>query len=145
MKARAITTSSLNVLQLILQVNFNASAIFVLIVSAMSIAGSEIFFEDGSDLYGPLANNMRFVLFYLCLIQLAVYGFYKISSNYGAVLSLGVFFLFLTGSLEFYAEINQIEIDDRYRQVFLYSGLSHLFYGGLCVWRESGNSSGSDQ
>ncbi|MBS3963748.1 MAG: hypothetical protein KGZ80_04480 [Methylomonas sp.] len=141
MKAPAIATSSLKLLQWALQVNFNASVIFMLVASAMSIAGSELFFEDSSDLYGPLANNMRFVLFYLCLTQLAVYGFYVISANHGAALGLGVFFLLLTISLEFYATINQIDIDQNYQKLLVYSGLSHTLYGGLCSCRSLHSSS----
>ena len=135
MNTRSLAVGCFNLLQMLLQVNFNASAIFVLIVSVLSLSGSELFFDNSADLYGPLANNLRFVLFYLCLIQVAVYGFYQTSRNYGAVLILGVFLLLLTFSLEFYAVINQIEIDQNYSRLFLYAGLSHSVYGGLAIFR----------
>ena len=136
MHTRSFSNASLNVLQMVLQVNFNASVIFVLLVSFLSLTGSELFFEDTSDLYGPLANNLRFVLLYLCFVQLAVYGFYQMSSNYSAVFALGAFLLVLMVSLEFYGNVNQIDIDENYQRVFLYAGLSHLLYGGLCVFRK---------
>lgn len=136
MYTRSFSNVSLNVLQTVLQVNFNASVIFVLLVSFLSLTGSEFFFEDTSDLYGPLANNLRFVLLYLCFVQLAVYGFYQMSSNYAAVFALGAFLLVLMVSLEFYGRVNQIDIDENYQRVFLYAGLSHLLYGGLCVLRK---------
>lgn len=139
MNTRSLSSVSLNLLQVVLQVNFNASVLFVLIVSALSMAGSELFFESGSDLYGPLANNLRLVLLYLCLVQLAVYGFYQISSNYAAVVILGAFLLLLIMSLEFYCAVNQIEIDPKYQQLFLYAGLSHLLYGGVCILRKKGS------
>lgn len=137
MNTRSKSFAALNFLQLLLQVNFNASVIFVVIASLLSMAGSELFFADNSDLYGPLANNLRLVLFYLCLIQISVYGFYKLNASYAAVIGLGVFLLLLIASLEFYSAINQIEIDQNYQQFFLYSGLSHLLYGGLCVIRRT--------
>jgi hypothetical protein len=137
MNTRSISTISLNLLQLLLQINFNASVIFVLIVSLLSMSGSEVFFENSSDLYGPLANNLRLVLLYLCLVQLAVYGFYQMNNNYAAVFTLGAFLLVLIVSLEFYSAVNQIEIDQNYREVFLYAGLSHLLYGGMCVLRKN--------
>lgn len=146
MNTRVLARSSLNLMQLLLQVNFNASVIFLLLVSALTLSGSELFFENNQDLYGPLANNLRFVLFYLCLMQLAVYGFYHANHSHAAVLGLGIFFLLLIGSLEFYCSVNQIEIDANYQKVFLYTGLSHFLYGGLYVLRLTGkvNSHGED-
>ncbi|OAI12951.1 hypothetical protein A1359_01420 [Methylomonas lenta] len=137
MNTRSISKTSLNILQLLLQINFNVSVIFVLVVSLMSLAGSDIFFENNSDLYGPLANNLRMVLLYLCFVQLAVYGFYQMHSNYAAVFTLGAFLLILIVSLQFYSIINQIEIDPSYQQIFLYVGLSHVLYGGICVLRKN--------
>jgi hypothetical protein len=119
----------MNLLQLFLQVNFNASVIFLVIASALTFSGSELIIASNQDIYGPLVNNMRFVLFYLCLMQLSVYGIYRAKNSYAAVLIFGVFLLFLMGSLEFYCEINQIEVDGNYQQIFLYVGLSHAFYG----------------
>lgn len=136
MNTRSLSRTSLNVLQIVLQVNFNASVILILLASILSLTGSEFFFESTSDLYGPLANNLRLVLIYLCLVQIAVYGFYQMSSNYAAIVALGAFLLILILSLEYYSLVNQVEIDDNYRQVFLYAGLSHLLYGGVCVFRK---------
>ncbi|WAR43683.1 hypothetical protein [Methylomonas rapida] len=137
MNTRSLSNLSLYLLRLLLQVNFNASVLFVLIVSVFSMAGSELFFENSEDLYGPLANNLRFVLLYLCLMQLAVYGFYQFKNNYAGVVCLGAFLLLLIASLEFYGSVNQIEIDPNYQALFLYAGLSHLLYGGLCILRKS--------
>ncbi len=137
MNTQLILNKTLNILQLLLKINFNASVIFVLIVSVLSIAGSEIFFENNTALYGPLANNLRIVLLYICMMQLAVYGFYQMSNNYVGVFILGGFLLITIVALRFYAMINQIEVDESYHQVFLYAGLSHLLYGGLCFWRKN--------
>lgn len=136
MNTRSLSYMSLNILQIFLQVNFNASVILVLLASVLSLTGSEFFFENTSDLYGPLANNLRLVLIYLCLVQIAVYGFYQMSSNYAAIVALGAFLLILILSLEYYSSVNQVEIDENYQQVFLYAGLSHLLYGGICVFRK---------
>ena len=133
MNTHSLVSTSLNVVKILLQVNFNASVIFVLLASLLTLTGSEFFFENNSDLYGPLANNLRMVLVYLFLVQLAVYGFYQVSSNYGAVVVLGAFLLILIGALDFYCTINQIEVDENYQSLFLYAGLSHFLYGGLCV------------
>ena len=139
MKTRSISFKSLDILQLILIINFNDSVIFLLIVSVLSISGSELFFGDNSDLYGPLANNIRIVLLYICIMQLSVYGLYQMSGNYGAVFSLGAFLLVLIVALNIYSEMNQVEVDENYNLVFLYVGLSHLLYGVMRVWRKNDN------
>ncbi len=136
MNTRSLSSVSLNILQLLLQVNFNASVLFVLIASVFSLAGSELFFSNSEELYGPLANNLRLVLLYLCLVQMAVYGFYQFQNNYAGVMFLGAFLLILIISLEFYCSVNQIDIDPNYPQFFLYAGLSHLTYGGICLLRK---------
>lgn len=137
MNVRSISSASLNMLRLALQVNFNAAVIVVLVSSLLSLAGNEFFFKNNSDLYGPLVNNLRFVLLYLILVQLAIYGFYLTSHNYAAILVLGAFLLTLVLSLEFYCKINQIEIDRNYQIIFVYAGLSHVLYAAVCMLRKN--------
>jgi hypothetical protein len=135
MNTRALNTS-LNLLQILLKVNFNASVIVLIISSLLSLTGNTLLIDDNNDLYGPVANNLRLVMFYLCLMQISVYGFYQMSCNFAALIGLGVFMLCLMGALEFYSVVNQIEIDQSYQPLFVYSGLSHLLYGGLGVLRK---------
>lgn len=135
MLSDSMTTKTLNFVQLILQVNFNAAVILLLISGAATVLGNPMFFEDNSDLYGPLANNMRLMMFYLCLIQIAVYSFYTLGNSPTALAILGIFLLLLIGALEFYSVVNQIEVDENYRELFIYSGLSHLLYGGCAAMR----------
>ncbi len=135
MNTKLSTTKIMNTVQLLLHVNLNVAVILLLISGASTILGSTLFFQDNSDMYGPLVNNMRLMIFYLCLMQIAAYSFYKLSNSPQALIAMGIFLLFLIGSLEFYIAINQIEVDERYRQLFLYSGFSHLLYGGFAAMR----------
>lgn len=48
------------------------------------------------------------MIIYLCLMQIGAYSFYKLSNSPEALVTLGMFLLFLIGSLEFYININQI-------------------------------------
>lgn len=136
MQTKTLAGKTLDLVELLLQVNFNAAVLLVLISSALSIFGGASYFEDHSDLYGPLANNLRLMMFYLSLVQIAVYSFYFYGNSPAAVAGLGVFLLLLTTSLEFYAAINQIEIDEKYAELFLYAGASQLVYGGLAAFRQ---------
>lgn len=126
-----VFNKNLHFLKLLLSVNFTASLIFLVLVSVISMLGNPLFFEDQNDLYGPMAGNLRLMLIYLCLTELAVCSFCRFSGNYRGVLVLGLFLLFLALAIEFYGEINQVEVDENYRWFFLYLGLSHVAYGSL--------------
>lgn len=52
-------------LSMLSAINFNVAVIFLLVVSFISAAGSSMFFDNNSDLYGPLAGNLRLMLIYL--------------------------------------------------------------------------------
>jgi len=42
---------------------------------------------------------------------------------------VGFFLILMIGSMEFYGEINTIEIDENFPLFFLYTGLSHILFG----------------
>lgn len=126
-----VTGKSINVLKLLLAVNFNASVIFLLIATVISALGGTLFFEDQSELYGPLASNLRLMLVYLSLTELSVYSFCRFNNSYQNLTLLGMFLLLLAVSIEIYSAINQIPVDENYRWFFLYLGLSHIGYGGM--------------
>lgn len=118
-------------------INFNAAVIFLLVVSISSATGSKFFFDNNSDLYGPLASNLRLMLIYLTLSQLAVYFFCGYCRNCRLLLPVGLFWLMLIGSIEFYGIVNQISIDEDYHWFFLYMGISNLVYGGFYGFNKS--------
>ncbi len=120
-------------LSLLLAFNFNIAVVLLLIVSFISAADSAVVFDNNNELYGPLAGNLRLMLIYLTLSQFAAYCFCSYTQNYRLLLPVGLFWLMLTGSLEFYGMINQIPIDEDYNWLFLYLGLSNLLYGGVMV------------
>lgn len=126
-----------NVWKILFQINFDASVIFLVIASIMTAAGSPFFFDDDSDLYGPMAGNLRLMLVYLTLMVLAVYSYCRFSTQFQGLLVLGVFLLLLTVSVEFYSTLNQVPVDENYRWLFLYLGLSHLAFGGITVMQQN--------
>ncbi|MDO9269809.1 MAG: hypothetical protein Q7T96_11960 [Methylobacter sp.] len=133
MIAKFLNHKTLQLLSMLSAVNFNASIIFLLIISLISAAGSAVIFDNNSELYGPLAGNLRLMLIYLTLSQFAAYCFCSYTQNYRPLVPVGLFWLLLMGSIEFYGMVNQIPIDEDYGRVFLYLGLSNLVYGGLMV------------
>lgn len=128
-----LNSKNLHSLSMLLAVNFNVSVIFLLVVSLISAAGSTLIFDNNSELYGPLAGNLRLMLIYLTLSQFIVYCFCSYSENYRPLVPVGLFWLMLMGSIEFYGVVNQIPIDEDYAWLFLYLGMSNLVYGGIMV------------
>lgn len=126
-----VINKNLHFLKLLLSINFSAALIFLVLVSLISMLGNPLFFEDQNELYGPMAGNLRLMLIYLCLTELAVCSFCRFSDNFRGVVVLGLFLLLLAVAIEFYGEINQVEVDENYRWFFLYLGLSHIAYGAL--------------
>ncbi|WP_084190957.1 hypothetical protein [Methylomarinum vadi] len=124
-------SKSLTILKILLQVNFNASVIFLMIVSVFSLSGSDFFFADLGDLYGPLSGNLRIMFVYLCLTEIAVYSYCHFSNNNQGIMLLGLFLLMLIASLQFYGYVNEIPIDNDYNTFFLYLGLSHILFGAF--------------
>lgn len=120
-------------LSMLSAINFNVAVIFLLVVSFISAAGSSMFFDNNSELYGPLAGNLRLMLIYLTLSQFTAYCFCSYTRNYVPLIPAGLFWLLLMGSIEFYGMVNQIPIDEDYGRLFLYLGLSNLAYGGITL------------
>lgn len=136
MNDNVMTGKSLGLLRTLCAVNFNAAVVFLFVVSVMSAMGSTFFFEDESELYGPMMGNLRLMLFYLCLTEVAVYSYCRYKDDYKAILVLGLFLLVLIVSVEFYGLINDVPVDDNYGWFFLYLGLSHLLYGGFIQFQK---------
>ncbi|WP_333878009.1 hypothetical protein [Methylobacter sp.] len=137
MIAKFFNHKSLQWLSLLTAINFNAAVIFLLVVSLISAGGSSLFFDNNSELYGPLASNLRLMLIYLTLSQFSAYCFCSYIQNYRLLIGVGLFWVMLMGSIEFYGMVNQIPIDEGYSSLFLYLGLSNLAYGGFMVLNRS--------
>lgn len=119
----------LNALRLVLLVNLNASIIFLLIITIITLSGSEVFLPDERDLYGPLAGNMRIMLIYLCMTVITVYSYCRFSHNAHGLILMGGFLILLIASLQVYSMINQIPVHENYSYLLFYLGSSHLLYG----------------
>jgi len=126
-----VSEKSVGLLRLLLAINFNAAVIFMLIVSALTAMGSSMFFEDYGDLYGPMDNNLRLMLIYLCVSEVTVYSFCRFSDNYRSMIVMGLFLLLMSLGVEYYGVINEVAVDENYAWFFAYLGLSHLSYGIL--------------
>lgn len=126
-----LNPNQLLTLQSLLKLNLKISIVFLLLATALSVTGSQLFFVDDSELYGPMSGNLKIMLVYLCLTVMGVYGLSNFGKHLAILLALGVFLLLMSVSIEFYSEINQVPVDENYRWLFLYCGLSQLLFAGL--------------
>lgn len=128
MNRHTLQTQLINALSLLLKINVKASMIFLVIASVLTLSGSQLLFTDDSAIYGPLAGNLRLLLVYLTMTVLAVYGLSNYGRQTGLLMALGIFLLLMAGGIEFYSQINDVPVDERYRLLFIYCGLSQLAF-----------------
>ena len=111
------------------KINFYISAIVLVGGCLLSATENHSIFEFNEDLYGAIGNNIRVIMMYLAINELAILLYCFLTKNARIMFAVGLFLILLIGSLEFYAEINAIEFDQNLRLFFLYTGISHLVYG----------------
>lgn len=113
----------------LVKTNFYISAIVLVVGCLLSTTENHSIFEFNEDLYGAIGNNIRVIMVYLAINELAILLYCFLTKNARIMFAVGLFLILLIGSLEFYAEINAIEFDQNLRLFFLYTGISHLVYG----------------
>ena len=116
-------------ISVLFKINFYISAIVLVGGCLLSATENHSIFEFNEDLYGAIGNNIRVIMVYLAINELAILLYCFLIKNARLMLAVGFFLILLIGSLEFYAEINTIEFDQNLRLFFLYTGISHLVYG----------------
>ncbi|MBE0470652.1 MAG: hypothetical protein IBX55_14225 [Methyloprofundus sp.] len=113
------------------EANYYLAILISFAAAIMAMSGNENFLNTGEDFYNPLINNLKIMLAYMLLAEFSVFGFCLIKRSYTELAIVGLFLLFIPSGLKFYAQINQLEIDHSFDIFFLYTGLSHIFYGLL--------------
>ena len=95
----------------------------------LSVSGSYSIFAFNEELYGALDNNLRMIMVYLAMTESVILGYCFFRKNFQVMIPVGFFLILMIGSMEFYGEINSIEIDENFPLFFLYTGLSHILFG----------------
>ncbi len=124
-----MTFKGLQSIKFLLEVNFYISVIVLIAGGILSVSGSYSFFEFNEDLYGALDNNLRLIMVYLAITETVILGYCFFRKNFQVMIPVGFFLILMIGSMEFYGQINAIEIDENFPLFFLYTGLSHILFG----------------
>lgn len=131
-----VKDSTLKILDSLIKANFTVAVIVMIAVSVFAMTDSQILFQDSSeldelsDLYGPLANNLRLILVYVGIVEANLLIYCWSRQKQQILLWVGIFYLLMIGGFAFYGEVNQIPIDGSYNLFFLYQGISHILLGG---------------
>jgi hypothetical protein len=120
---------SIQSIKFLLEVNFYISVIVLIAGGMLSVSGSYSIFAFNEELYGALDNNLRMIMVYLAMTESVILGYCFFRKNFQVMILVGFFLILMIGSMEFYGEINSIEIDENFPLFFLYTGLSHILFG----------------
>jgi hypothetical protein len=132
-----MTVKGLQSIKFLLEINFYISVIVLIAGGILSVSGSYSIFEFNEDLYGALDNNLRMIMVYLAITEGVILGYCYFRKNFQIMIPVGFFLILMIGSMEFYGEINSIEIDDNFPLFFLYTGLSHILFGVMASMEKS--------
>ena len=146
--AKQITNMSFNGIKrikLLLEVNFYISVIVLIAGGMLSVSGSYSIFEFNEDLYGALDNNLRMIMVYLAVTEIVILIYCFLRKNFQVMIPVGFFLILMIGSMEFYGEINTIEIDENFPLFFFYTGLSHILFGVMAVIERNNTEAHNDQ
>lgn len=146
--AKQITNMSFNgikSIKLLLEVNFYISVIVVIAGGMLSVSGSYSIFEFNEDLYGALDNNLRMIMVYLAVTEIVILIYCFLRKNFQVMIPVGFFLILMIGSMEFYGEINTIEIDENFPLFFFYTGLSHILFGIMAGIERNKTEAHNDQ
>ena len=124
-----MNSNAFKLLKFLLEANFGLSVLVLVGGSLLSVSGAYAIFEFNEDLYGALANNLRIMMIFLAMSEIAIFIFCYVMKSFHFEVVVGFFLILMIGSLEFYGKINQVDIDPNYTVFFLYTGLSHIVYG----------------
>jgi hypothetical protein len=116
-------------IKFLLEVNFYISVIVLIVGGMLSVSESYSVFEFNEELYGALDNNLRMIMVYLAITESVILSYCFFRKNFRVMIPVGFFLILMIGSMEFYGEINSIEIDENFPMFFLYTGLSHILFG----------------
>ena len=61
------------------------------------------------------------------------------------MIPVGFFLILMIGSMEFYGEINSIEIDENFPLFFFYTGISHILFGVMAAMEKISANARNDK
>lgn len=121
----------------LIEANFYFSLVILIFGSSVSLSDDYTLFDFNTDLYGELAINLRMMMVYLAFSSLLIFGYCFLTKNFAYYLLVGFFLVLMVGSLKFYGQVNNVEIDPNLDLFFFYTGFSHLLFGAMALGQKN--------
>ena len=84
----------------LVKTNFYISAIVLVVGCLLSTTENHSIFEFNEDLYGAIGNNIRVIMVYMAINELAILLYCFLRKNSRVMLAVGFFLILIIGSLE---------------------------------------------
>jgi hypothetical protein len=123
-------------IKFILVANFTMSVMLLIVGSLLSLSDRYSLFEFNQDLYGELISNVKITLIYVAITEIIICVYCFFSKNTRIFIFVGFFLTLMVGSVYFYGEINDVEMDENLYAFFLYTGLSHTLFGVISNFKK---------
>lgn len=121
----------------IVEINFYISVMTLVVGSVFCIFPPYSFFDLNEELFGAMVNNLRIMMLYLGITELIICAYCFLSKNIKLFIPVGFFLILMIGSIKFYGEVNDVEIDENFPLFFLYTGISHIIFGVLAELKKN--------
>jgi hypothetical protein len=118
--------------KLILVTNFMVSVMLLTAGSLLSLSDHYSLFDFNQELYGELVSNLKITMIYVAITEIAICAYCVFSKKTQAFILVGFFLILMVGSVYFYGQINDVEMDEKLYLFFLYTGVSHILFG-VCL------------
>ncbi|MDO9162555.1 MAG: hypothetical protein Q8N35_04245 [Methylococcaceae bacterium] len=135
-----MTSIILQGLKAIITANFYVSVLVLVVGSGFCISPTYSYFEFNEELFGEMSNNLRLIMLYLGITELIVCAYCFLTQRIQFFIPVGFFLILMIGSIKFYGEVNNVEVDENFPLFFLYTGISHVVFGSLAEIKQRINT-----
>lgn len=116
-------------IEFIVVANFIISVMLLIIGSFLSLSEQYSLFDFNQELYGELVSHLKVTMLYVAITEIIICAYCFFIKKTQAIILAGFFLILMVGSVHFYGQINDIEIDENLFLFFLYTGISHILFG----------------
>jgi hypothetical protein len=132
---RDISATAVKCAAYVIEANFYISVALVILGGACSLTDNYSIFEFNVAIYNELANDLRVIMGYLGFTEVMVFFLCLMTKQYKFYLLVGFFLLMMIGSVEFYGQLNTVEIDPNIDIWLFYAGVSHILFGAMVFYQ----------
>ncbi len=119
------TSSYLRIIAIIF---VNIAMLTGLVGAFLSLTEPDLLFNQSMQLYGPLRNNLIFVLLYVSITEIALFFLQFHKTLVTESLIVGPIMILIAFGTIFYSQVNQIPFSTIIFAGCLFIGAGHLFY-----------------